>query len=153
MTLPPREDWAAALAAADATRVAALAGKLTARATVEALAPPREGLMLLRMRDSVAGAPFHLGEIPVAQAHLRLSEGARSAEGGAVLMSDDLERVTQLAVLDAALAGGWPEADAITALIREGLAARARREANRGLVRDRTRVDFDLLTDSADDNA
>jgi len=147
MTLPDRQDWGAALAAADPTAVAALAARITARARIEALAPPREGLMLLRLRDSVAGAPFHLGEIPVARVHLRLIDGDQVAEGGAVLMSDDLPRVTQIAVLDAALAAGWSEAPEIEALITAGQAARARTEADRRLVLECTRVDFELLSD------
>lgn len=153
MHLPPREDWAAALAAADGTRVADLARSLTDRARVTALAPPRDGLMLMQMRDSVAGAAFHLGEIPVAQVHLRLTDGDRVAEGGAALMSDDIDRVMRIAVLDAALAAGWAEAGAIADLIAEGQAARARAEADRALVLDRTRVDFQLLSEADDDTA
>jgi alpha-D-ribose 1-methylphosphonate 5-triphosphate synthase subunit PhnG len=147
MTHTEREHWGSALAAADPAAVTALAGRITARAKVEAMAPPREGLMLLQMRDSVAGSPFHLGEIPVARVHLRLMDGAQVAEGGAVLMSDDLARATQIAVLDAALAAGWREAPEIEALISAGQAARARTEADRALVLDRTRVDFQLLSE------
>jgi alpha-D-ribose 1-methylphosphonate 5-triphosphate synthase subunit PhnG len=147
MTLTDREHWGPALAAADPAAVTALAGRITARARVEAMAPPREGLMLLQMRDSVAGSPFHLGEIPVARVHLRLMDGGQVAEGGAVLMSDDLARATQIAVLDAALAAGWDEAPEIEALISAGQAGRARIEAERALVLERTRVDFQLLSE------
>ncbi|MGX0904721.1 alpha-D-ribose 1-methylphosphonate 5-triphosphate synthase subunit PhnG [Roseovarius sp. MBR-79] len=147
MTRPEREDWGAALAAADPAELAALAGRITDSAQVEAMAPPREGLMLMRLRDSVAGAAFHLGEVPVARVHLRLSRDGRTAEGGAVLMSDDLARVTRIAVLDAALAADWIEAPEIEALIAAGQAARARLEADRALVLDRTRVDFQLLSE------
>lgn len=146
-TQTQREDWGAALAAADPAAVTALAGRITAKVKVEAMAPPREGLMLLQMRDSVAGSPFHLGEIPVAKVHLRLVDGPHVAEGAAVLMSDDLTRVTQIAVLDAALAAGWDEASEIEALIADGHAARARAEAERALVLERTRVDFQLLSE------
>jgi alpha-D-ribose 1-methylphosphonate 5-triphosphate synthase subunit PhnG len=135
MTRPEREDWGAALAAADPAELAALAGRITDSAQVEAMAPPREGLMLMRLRDSVAGAAFHLGEVPVARVHLRLSRDGRTAEGGAVLMSDDLARVTRI------------EAPEIEALIAAGQAARARLEADRALVLDRTRVDFQLLSE------
>ncbi len=146
MTRPQREDWGAALAAADPADLAALAGRITASAQVEAMAPPREGLMLMRLRDSVAGAAFHLGEVPVARVHLRLSRDGQRAEGGATLMSDDLARVTRIAVLDAALAAEWMEAPEIEALIAAGQAARAGQEADRALVLDRTRVDFQLLS-------
>ncbi|GIK82937.1 MAG: hypothetical protein BroJett024_40420 [Alphaproteobacteria bacterium] len=144
---PEREDWAAALAAADGARVAALADRIRDRAEVEPLAPPREGLMLMQARDSVAGAAFHLGEIPMARVHLRLTASEGAADGGAALMSDDLALVTRLAVLDAALAADLPEAPEIEALIADGMAARAEVRARRALALDRTRVDFQLLSE------
>lgn len=147
MTRPEREDWACALAAANADKVAALADRIRDRAEVEPLAPPREGLMLMQARDSVAGAAFHLGEIPMARVHLRLTAPEGAADGGAALMSDDLALVTRLAILDAALTADLPEAPDIEALIAEGMAARAEVNARRALALDRTRVDFQLLSE------
>lgn len=144
---PDREDWAAALAAADKGKVAALADSIRDRATVAPLAPPREGLMLMQLRDSVEGAAFHLGEIPMARVHLRLAAPEGIAEGGAALMSDDLALVTRLAILDAALVADLPEAPEIEALLAEGVAAHAEVQARRVLVLDRTRVDFQLLSE------
>jgi alpha-D-ribose 1-methylphosphonate 5-triphosphate synthase subunit PhnG len=144
---PERESWASALSAADAAKVAALADRIRERATVAPLAPPREGLMLMQARDSVAGAAFHLGEIPMARVHLRLTAPEGAAEGGAALMSDDLALVTRLAILDAALCADLPEAPEIEALIAEGMAAQAEIRARRALALDRTRVDFQLLSE------
>ncbi|MBE0413703.1 phosphonate C-P lyase system protein PhnG [Yoonia sp.] len=144
---PNREDWAAALAAADKGRVAALADRIRDRAQVDLLAPPREGLMLMQLRESVAGAAFHLGEIPMARVHLRLTAPEGVAEGGAALMSDDLALVTRLAILDAALVADLPEAPEIEALLAEGMAARAETQARRALSLDRTKVDFQLLSE------
>ncbi|MDZ4085455.1 MAG: phosphonate C-P lyase system protein PhnG [Tabrizicola sp.] len=144
---PDREDWAAALAAADKGQVAALADRIRDRATVEPLAPPREGLMLMQLRDSVAGAAFHLGEIPMARVHLRLTAPEGTAEGGAALMTDDLALVTRLAILDAALMADLPEAPEIEALLATGMAARAEVRAQRALALDRTKVDFQLLSE------
>jgi len=144
---PQREDWAAALAAADRGKVAALADRIRDRARIEALAPPRDGLMLMPLRESVAGAAFHLGEIPMARVHLRLTAPEGAADGGAALMSDDLALVTQLAILDAALMADLPEVPEIEALLAEGMAARAEVEAQRALALDRTRVDFQLLSE------
>lgn len=144
---PEREDWACALAAANADEVAALADRIRDRADVVPMAPPREGLMLMQARDSVAGAAFHLGEIPMARVHLRLTAPEGTAEGGAALMSDDLALVTRLAILDAALAAELPEAPEIEALLAQGMAARAEVQARRALVLDRTKVDFQLLSE------
>jgi len=128
---PDRESWASALASADAAKVAALADRIRDRATVTPLAPPREGLMLMQARDSVAGAAFHLGEIPMARVHLRLTAPEGGAEGGAALMSDDLALVTRLAILDAALCADLPEAPEIEALMAQGMAVRAEVHARR----------------------
>lgn len=144
---PDREDWACALAAADRATVADLADRIRARAEVEPLAPPREGLMLMQLRDSVAGAAFHLGEIPMARVHLRLTTPEGTADGGAALMSDDLALVTRLAILDAALMADLPETPEIEALVSEGMAARVRTGTQRALALDRTRVDFQLLSE------
>lgn len=144
---PERECWASALAAADTAKVTALADRIRDRAAVEPLAPPREGLMLMQARDSVAGAAFHLGEIPMARVHLRLTAPEGGADGGAALMSDDLSLVTRLAILDAALSADLSEAPEIEALIAEGMAVRAEVHAQRALALDRTRVDFQLLSE------
>lgn len=144
---PHREDWAAALAAADKGQVAALADRIRDRAAVEPLAPPREGLMLMQLRDSVAGAAFHLGEIPMARVHLRLTAPEGTANGGAALMTDDMALVTRLAILDAALMADLPEAPEIEALLATGMAARAEVRAQRALALDRTKVDFQLLSE------
>jgi len=145
-SLPPRAAWTAALAAAPAEAVMGLAAEIAASAVIEHLSPPQDGLLLLRLRDSVAGAPFHLGELPVSRAHVQLRRGEALAEGGAVVMSDDPERTLAIAVLDAALAAGWPEADHIARLVAEGEAIRAGTEAERALVFARTRVDFQTLS-------
>lgn len=144
---PEREDWAIALAAADVAKVEELADRIRARATITPLAPPRDGLMLMQARDSVAGAPFHLGEIPMARVHLRLSAPEGAADGGAALMSDDLTLVTRLAILDAALSADLPEASEIEALIAAGMAKRAESQARRALALDRTKVDFQPLSE------
>ena len=147
MDLPNRENWATALAAADADAIRALANRVVDRAEVAPLAPPREGLMLMQMRDSVAGSAFYLGEIPMTRVHLRLTVPEGVAEGGAALMSDDLALVTRIAILDAALSADLREASEIEALIAEGMAALQEIRTQRALALDRTRVDFQLLSE------
>lgn len=146
MNLPPREAWARALAAIEPERLAALARPIAARVRVEPLQPAGEGSMLLQLRDSVAGCTYHLGEIPVVRVALRLVDGAQVAEGGAVLLSDDLERATHIAILDAALAAGLPESQAIAGAIAEGIARWAGIEEVRANILATTRVEFELLS-------
>lgn len=146
MNLPPREAWGRALAAIEPERLAALARTIAARVRVEPLQPPGEGSMLLQVRESVAGCVFHLGEIPVVRVALRLVDGARVAEGGAVSMSDDLERATDIAILDAALAAGWPESEAIARAVADGIERWAGIEEIRANILATTRVEFELLS-------
>lgn len=101
------------------TEHAALLGALTRaepdalKALAEAVLPElgavevvrsRTGLVMLPMRDPVRGADFHLGEVLVAEAHVRLPD--RGAEGYGVVIGRDLERAMAVALLDAAAEAG-----------------------------------------------
>ena len=103
-SLPPegRDDHArllATLARADAAPLKALAeGLLPRLGEVEVLAS-RTGLVMLPMRDTVKGTDFHLGEVLVAEAHVRLASGI---EGYGMVIGRDLERAMAMALTDAA---------------------------------------------------
>ena len=58
------------------------------------------GLVMLPAIDSAEGTTFHLGEVLVAQAHIRLGNGV---EGYAICVGRDLEQAMAIALLDAAL--------------------------------------------------
>jgi len=60
----------------------------------------RTGLVMLPYIDSAQGTPFHLGEVLVAEAHIRLADGI---EGYGMVLGRDLEFSMAVAVLDAAL--------------------------------------------------
>lgn len=59
----------------------------------------RTGLIMIPYTDSVAGTPFHLGEVLVAEAHVRVGE----REGYAAVLGRDLEQALAVAILDAAV--------------------------------------------------
>ena len=118
------------LARADDGGLKALAAAcLDAMEGVEVLSS-RTGLVMLPMRDTVKGTDFHLGEVLVAEAHLRLPCGT---EGYGMVIGRDLERAMAMAVVDAAAARGIEataiarfvasEAQAIAAADRETLRA------------------------------
>lgn len=88
---------------------------------IEVLAS-RSGLVMAPMRDTAQGTDFHLGEVLVSQAHIRLREGG--AEGYGVIISHDLERAMAMAVLDAAHQGGRGGSDLSDYLAREKSAQR-----------------------------
>ena len=62
----------------------------------------RTGLVMLPMTDPVQGTDFHLGEVLVAEAHIRTG----AAEGYGMVTGRDLEQALAIAVVDAALMQG-----------------------------------------------
>lgn len=62
----------------------------------------RTGLAMLPLTDTVQGTAFHLGEVLVSEAHIRVP--ARSVEGYGAVVGRDLEHAMAMAVIDAAIA-------------------------------------------------
>ncbi|MCR8546937.1 phosphonate C-P lyase system protein PhnG [Salipiger sp. P9] len=99
---------------APSERLSVLARMTPARlaAEAEALLPElgeievlqsRSGLVMLPMRDTVMGTDFHLGEVLVSEAHIRLPGGV---QGYGMITGHDLERAMAMAVIDAGFAAG-----------------------------------------------
>jgi alpha-D-ribose 1-methylphosphonate 5-triphosphate synthase subunit PhnG len=61
----------------------------------------RTGLVMLPYRDTAQGSAFYLGEVLVAEAHIKLEN--YNIEGYAVCTGRDLEQALAVALLDAAL--------------------------------------------------
>jgi alpha-D-ribose 1-methylphosphonate 5-triphosphate synthase subunit PhnG len=99
------------LARAEPAAMKALAEAILPRlGAVEVLAS-RTGLVMLPMRDTVQGTDFFLGEVLVAEAHIR----AGAVEGYGMVTGRDLERAMAMAVLDAGRAQGVAEVAAFAA--------------------------------------
>lgn len=81
----------------------------------------RTGLAMLPLTDTVHGTAFHLGEVLVSEAHIRVPE--RSVEGYGAVIGRDLEHAMAMAILDAAIAASHR-----TDLILELLDAEQRRQ-------------------------
>ncbi|QRM33279.1 phosphonate C-P lyase system protein PhnG (plasmid) [Microvirga sp. VF16] len=62
----------------------------------------RTGLAMLPYQDTVRGTAFHLGEVLVAEAHIRVPD--RGVEGYGAIVGRDLEHAMAVAVIDAAIA-------------------------------------------------
>lgn len=63
----------------------------------------RTALVMLPFTDTATGVRFHLGEILVAEAHVRLESGH---EGYAAVVGRDLVQAVGIAVIDAVFAAG-----------------------------------------------
>jgi len=112
------------LARAEPQRLKAFAEQLLrAMGPIEVL-QSRTGLVMLPMRDTVKGTAFHLGEVLVAEAHIRAPSGE---EGYGMVVGRDLDRAMAMAVVDLAAATGCPPA----------AAAFVEREAERLAAKDR----------------
>lgn len=81
----------------------------------------RTGLVMLPMRDTVEGTAFHLGEVLVAEAHIR----ALGQEGYGMKTGRDLEAAMAIAVIDAAWQAGHelPNINAFVAAQADAIAA------------------------------
>ena len=86
------------LARADAARLAAFAETLLPGLGDVEVIQSRTGLVMLPMRDTVQGTDFHLGEVLVAEAHIRAEDGT---EGYGMVIGRDLTRAMAMAVVDA----------------------------------------------------
>lgn len=106
---------------------------------IEVLAS-RSGLVMLPMRDTARGVDFHLGEVLVAEAHLR----AGAAQGYGMVVGRDLERAMAMAVVDAADALGLSEGR-IDAFLADEAAAQADADAARLRRIEATRVEMETF--------
>ncbi|MCS6969582.1 MAG: phosphonate C-P lyase system protein PhnG [Planctomycetota bacterium] len=126
--------------------VLALAERLSAGREVEHLVVPTAGSWLLQMREGVRGDRWYIGEIPAAQAAVRLYDRQLgSCRGAAVIMRADAELAVAAAILDAVARASWPGCDEIAALAARGSAERLRAEGQRAAIRAATRVSFSEL--------
>jgi len=90
-----------ALCAADPGAVKAFAETLLADGRDVDVLKNRTGLVMVPSTDSVEGTHFHLGEVLIAEAHVRIG----SAEGYCAVMGRDLEQAIAIAVIDALVQG------------------------------------------------
>lgn len=128
------------LARADVARLMALAETLLPLLGAVEVVQSRTGLVMLPMRDTVQGTDFHLGEVLVAEAHLR----AMGGEGYGMIVGRDLEHAMAMAVVDAAIAclGQTP---AISAFLQSEAAAQAAADTECLRAIEATRVDMETF--------
>lgn len=151
----PRSQWLRHWSALPQGQVKATADTLAQRHPVEDLALAQSGLGLLPLADSALGEAYFLGEIPLAQAHVRLrGDNGQTAEGAALLLDDRTGVARAMAILDAVLAARLPGHELAEALLHEGAAVVRDHERQRRALLAATRVDFSLLgsADEEDDD-
>ncbi|TDQ67192.1 alpha-D-ribose 1-methylphosphonate 5-triphosphate synthase subunit PhnG [Maritalea mobilis] len=100
----------------------------------------RTGLVMLPMRDTVEGTAFHLGEVLVAEAHIR----ALGQEGYGMKTGRDLEAAMAIAVIDAAWQAGH-ELSTIDAFVAAQADAIAANDNERMRAVEATRVNMETF--------
>ncbi|MEL6307201.1 MAG: phosphonate C-P lyase system protein PhnG [Chloroflexota bacterium] len=75
----------------------------------------RTGLVMLPYTDSAEGVAFHLGEVLVAEAHIRTENGV---EGYGMVIGRDVVLAMAIAVLDACMSSGLMT-DEISAFVQQ----------------------------------
>ncbi|EEA00997.1 phosphonate C-P lyase system protein PhnG [Burkholderia sp. H160] len=150
---PPRGDWMRYWTNVPAQRIRELAHCLSEKFQVEDLEIPQSGLALVPLTDAAMGETYYLGEIPIAKAHVRLTDPrGGTTEGAAIVMDDRTSLIRALAILDAITAAAWPGHDASLELLREGKQIVEATSADRKKLLAATRVDFALLAAQEDDD-
>ena len=128
------------LARADAARLMVLAETLLPLLDSVEVVQSRTGLVMLPMRDTVQGTDFHLGEVLVAEAHLR----AVGCEGYGMVVGRDLERAMAMAVVDVA-AASLGQTPAIFAFLQAEAAAQVALDDARLREIEATRVEMETF--------
>ncbi|MDZ7584054.1 MAG: phosphonate C-P lyase system protein PhnG [Thiobacillus sp.] len=150
---PDRAQWLRLWSALPAGPVKALAADLAGRYQVEDLALPQSGLGLLPLADSALGDTYFIGEIPLAQAHVRVTASQdQSIEGAATLVDDRAGVARAMAILDAVLAARLPGCETALQLLAQGETAVAEQSRQRRALLAATRVDFALLGTNEEDD-
>ncbi len=120
-TLHTRSSALTILARSPAQAVRALADELLADLPPVTVLTNRTGLVMLPYTDTTQGTVFHLGEVLVSEAHIRMGE----VEGYAMVTGRDTLHALAAAVIDAAYTSGLHTATIIEFLSAQAASQRA----------------------------
>lgn len=87
------------LARATKNEVSTLAGKVKEKNEIVLIKEPNKTLTMIKMKEPVKNTRFYIGEIMVSECVISLN----GIKGMAVTMGDDLEKILDMAIVDAAI--------------------------------------------------
>lgn len=122
--LPNQQTYLSVLAQAPAEEVKLLADELLVYLPPVEVIQNRTGLAMLPYADSAQGATFHLGEVLVAEAHVRVG----TDEGYAACLGRDLVQALGIAILDAIMQSSLASYESLKHRIGAFVAAEAQRQ-------------------------
>ena len=121
--------------------LASIVLKSYAKSQVKLLSGPRQGLVMLRMRETVANSQFNAGEVLVTEVKLELDEQF----GFGMVIGDSPHRAMAIALIDAALGKGGPVADQLQRELAELDRQLAKSHQHLQALVDTTRVEFERM--------
>jgi len=121
--------------------LAAIVLKNYTKSQVKLLSGPRQGLVMLRVRETVANSQFNAGEVLVTEVKLELEEQF----GFGMVIGDSPRRAMAIALIDAALGKGGPVADQLQHELVELDHRLARSHQHLQALIDTTRVEFERM--------
>jgi alpha-D-ribose 1-methylphosphonate 5-triphosphate synthase subunit PhnG len=121
--------------------LASIVLKSYAKSQVKLLSGPRQGLVMLRMRETVANSRFNAGEVLVTEVKLELEEQF----GFGMVIGDSPRRAMAIALVDAALGKGGPVADQLQQELIELDHRLGRSHQHLQALVDTTRVEFERM--------
>jgi alpha-D-ribose 1-methylphosphonate 5-triphosphate synthase subunit PhnG len=121
--------------------LASIVLKSYAKSQVKLLSGPRQGLVMLRMRETVANSQFNAGEVLVTEVKLELEEQF----GFGMVIGDSPRRAMAIALIDAALSKGGPVADRLQHELAELDRQLAKSRQHLQALVDTTRVEFERM--------
>ena len=133
-------DKLTALARSPAEPLKAVAENLLAELDGIDVLQSRTGLVMLPLRDTAQGTAFHLGEVLVSEAHIRMGPH----EGYGMRRGRDLEAAMAMALVDLAMAAGRGE-DACRTFVAAQVRAQAAEDHETLCRVEATRVDMETF--------
>ena len=141
-------EFSRALASADRASVLALASEVEHGYNVEVLKEPTKTLVMLRVRESVRGEQFNLGELLAMECLVRVD----GRPGVSVLAGSDADKCRAMALLDAAHSAGLPVMTSVLPRIAEMEEDRRKKLRQEAQTHAKTQVRFRIMEDRDDDD-
>jgi len=122
--------------------------------TIEDIKLPQAGLGLMQLKDSALQEGYFLGEIPLATAHVVLTDAQQNrTEGAAQIMHSEASLARAIAIMDAVVSAKLNGHERVTQLLARGLTVLTEQQSSRKKMLARTRVDFSLLSSAEEEDA
>lgn len=148
-----RHQWPRYLMAIDSDQIRNQAKRFAECFCIEDVQLPQSGLGLMKLRDGALGELYFPGELPIATARVRITTSdGEDCDGAAQIMDDRASLARDIAILDAVLAHRLPGYHTIIPLLQNGQDNIEAQTKERKALLEMTRVNFQLLGHTEDEN-